>query len=627
MSHGESPDGSSTNGDARSPDELRELRELLIGPEQRDLAELRARFEDRRARAEDLSDVLPRAVNISTARDAQLSKALAPTVETALRASVRKDPRVITDIVFPIIGPAIRKALAEALNKMLDAINTTLEHSFSVQGFKWRIEAWRTGQKFSDVVLARTLKYWVEDVFLIHKETGLLLAHAHSDRSGAKDSDMISGMLTAIQDFSRDSFTTEKGSTIETAKIGNLHLWIESNAQLIIAATIRGHAPVEYRATLQQALEQVVDGFQAALNEFAGDAAPFAGTRPILDECLHAEPLEIEHKRSPLLWILPALFLTGAIVLGSYLRERASLREEAEAREAVAQHLRRLAPHRAARAAELRARELDAIEEARWAKYVKRLNAEEGIVITEASRRDGMFQLAGLRDPLAADPQSLIAESGADAGRLIAKWEPYLAMTPGIVLKRATQRLAPPANVTLSLRGDTLMASGSAPAAWIATARSRAEAVPGIAVFDASAVLDETLAALVKLKRAVDETTIYFGEGVDLEPEQEEAAHALARQIAELRTAARASKKQLRVTVTGHTTEVGGETYNLKLSRNRADRVISLLVGDGIDAVSLTPVAAAAHERKFLNAEDDLKNRRVTFIAAFDDIAPASSLP
>jgi outer membrane protein OmpA-like peptidoglycan-associated protein len=93
--------------------------------------------------------------------------------------------------------------------------------------------------------------------------------------------------------------------------------------------------------------------------------------------------------------------------------------------------------------------------------------------------------------------------------------------------------------------------------------------------------------------------------------------------ITELRDAANKVGRRLRVTVTGHTTEIGTEDFNMKLSRNRADRVVSQLALDGVDATALVPVGYAAAEQKFRRtSEDDAKNRRVTFTASFDESVP-----
>ena len=60
---------------------------------------------------------------------------------------------------------------------MLESLNTTLEHSLSWRSLRWRLDARRTGKSFAEIVLLNTLVYRVEQVFLIHRPSGLLLQH------------------------------------------------------------------------------------------------------------------------------------------------------------------------------------------------------------------------------------------------------------------------------------------------------------------------------------------------------------------------------------------------------------------------------------------------------------------
>src|SRR6185503_6237877 len=104
----------------KSPEEgkaatFSELRTLLVGPEQRQLRALQTRLEDPAAQARDVGRVLARAVELRT-NDPHLKRALAPTIEDTISASVRRNPRPLADALFPIIGPAIRKAVAATLH-------------------------------------------------------------------------------------------------------------------------------------------------------------------------------------------------------------------------------------------------------------------------------------------------------------------------------------------------------------------------------------------------------------------------------------------------------------------------------------------------------------------------------
>ena len=59
------------------------------------------------------------------------SRALTPSLERAITASVRRNPRPLADALFPVMGPAIRKAVAHGLAGMVESFNRTLELSLS----------------------------------------------------------------------------------------------------------------------------------------------------------------------------------------------------------------------------------------------------------------------------------------------------------------------------------------------------------------------------------------------------------------------------------------------------------------------------------------------------------------
>jgi OOP family OmpA-OmpF porin len=273
-------------GAAADDGSMAELRSLLLGPAEAQIAEIHTRLKDPHRQLREVSRVLPAAVAVRSRADNELSEALAPTITNAIERSVRKNPQPLVDAIFPVMGPAIRKAIAAALNGMVQSLNQSMAHSVSVQGLKWRVEAWRTGKPFAEVVLLHTLLYRVEQVFLIHRETGLLLQHVAASNVAAQDADMVSGMLTAIQDFVHDSFNAPEGDQLETMQVGELTVWIEQGPLAILAGVIRGNAPQELRDVFRSTIESIHLQYYDALAEFSGDAAALEATRPLLEDCL-----------------------------------------------------------------------------------------------------------------------------------------------------------------------------------------------------------------------------------------------------------------------------------------------------------------------------------------------------
>src|SRR3954463_5627452 len=141
ISTGISPQTPEHNGNSRS---LTELRELIVGPEQRELARLRARLDDPELRAEDMSQIVAEAISLRAKADRGMLRTLQPMIEEALKISVERDPRMIADSLFPIIGQAVRKAVAHSLRGMIETLNHLMERRFSAESMKWRFEAMRT---------------------------------------------------------------------------------------------------------------------------------------------------------------------------------------------------------------------------------------------------------------------------------------------------------------------------------------------------------------------------------------------------------------------------------------------------------------------------------------------------
>lgn len=282
----ESPNVENQEPQESIKDEFNELRTLLLGVEPKKLNQVCEYIETQKIKPEDISRILPEAVILRSLQDKQLAEAMVPTIEQAVEASVKKDLNVLSNAIFPILGPSTRRAIATALEEMIQSLDRTLEHGLSIQSFKWRLEARQTGKSFAEVVLLRTLLYRVEQVFLIHKKTGLLLQHIVASQVAVQDPDLVSAMLTAIQDFVKDSFNVEKGDRLHTLNFGELTIWIEEGPTAVLAGIIRGNAPNELRLVFQDTIEKIHLRFDNELYNFQGETEPFNLTQPYLENCL-----------------------------------------------------------------------------------------------------------------------------------------------------------------------------------------------------------------------------------------------------------------------------------------------------------------------------------------------------
>ncbi|MDX2043929.1 MAG: OmpA family protein [Acidobacteriota bacterium] len=564
---------------------MAQLRRLLLEPEQTQLGNILERLNNPRVRAREMSRPLPEAIRLRNAQDDALTDALAPTIVTAFHHSIKKDPRPVAEAISPLMGPAIRRAIAIALSSFVQTIDQTLKHSLSWQGFKWRFEALKSGKSFAEVVLYHTLVYRVEQVFLIHKQTGLLLHHVAADPTITKDADIVSGMLTAMQvaisNFARDSFGSGE-EQIDTLDLGDREVWFESGVHAVLAVVIRGEAPETLRSDyFAPALEAIHVEQREAFDMFNGDASAFEGARPRLEECLQSqyqgrsEPAE--YKIPTYIWLLLAAIVIALGVWGFFAWRDAR----------------------------------------RWNAYLNRLKQEPGIVITETGKENGKRFIAGLRDPLAADPMAILRkETVIDPSSVSLRLKDYAALEAPLVLARAKSLLEPPSSVELKFADGTLTASGLAPHDWVVETRRMARALPGVVKFDDRNLIDEDLKEPELLRLKIEQQVIRFVRGgAQLAAGQGETLKKLTADLQKLASLAPTVGRTFRVELIGHTDTEGDDAANMALSRQRADKVLFLLNSKQFPANSLTAVGVGSLQpvRSETSEADKEFNRSVSF--------------
>ena len=438
-------DESSANGTGS----LEELRHLILAPEQEELQRLHHRVASPEARTEDVSSVVAEAIQRrrSQGGDGALSDALAPTIESALRESVRKDPGTLADALFPVMGPAIRRSILETLRSFLDSFNQIMDQSLSWQGLKWRFEGLRTGRSFTEVVLLHSLVFRVEQVFLIHKKTGLSLGHVAAPSIAMQDPSLVSGMLAAIQDFVRDSFNAPTGQGVETMNVGDLDVWVESGPYAIIATVIRGIAPRALRDRMAEVLENIHREYSAELDRFNGDAAPFVHANQELSRCLEMQYKEAPKRKSRwYAWAAAALVL---LLVGGWIGWRDW-------------------------------------QFHRWNQLADTLREQPGLVVTSLAREQGRFVLRGMRDPLAADPAQFVKAAELDPSKGRVSLVTLLRFGRRNCGAAGNTIIVATSGVKLHVNDGVLQLDGHAPLSWMRNLQARALLVPGIRSVDLS---------------------------------------------------------------------------------------------------------------------------------------------
>jgi outer membrane protein OmpA-like peptidoglycan-associated protein len=568
-----------------------ELRHLIVAPETEGLAAVEERLDNLEKRTCDVSEVVAEAIHMRRATgDQALADALAPTIQETLRESVRRDPHVLADALFPVMGPAIRKSITETLRGMLESFNEALDNSFSARGLKWRVEAMRTGKPFAEIVLMHSLLYRVEQVFLIHRETGLVLNHLVAPTVATQDPDLVAGMLSAIQQFVRDSFKSKDSESLASLNIGDLQVWVEESPNAILAAVVRGHAPSDFRQAMNEVLEDIQRYFSSALANFKGDAGPFRAA----DERL-SKLLETRYREAPEATKKPRAALIVAGIAAALLIGWALYVTWASWQ---------------------------------WSRFLADLHKQPGIVVVSTATHGRSLHVEGFRDPLAADPKALVSQAGLDPEKADLQLAPYYSLDDAMIARRAEKMLHPPSTVKLEAKQGELVAEGSAPQQWITRLEEHATLIPGVTGLDESHLVNSNLQQLFNIKNSVESVILLFPLGrAEMEPDQDKKITEVETRLRELQSQADTFHQSVNVAVVGHSDTTGIEGTNLVLSQQRAEQIRRLLLRSGIRREVLRPTGVGTTQplRNEDSEEGRQLNRSVTFKVSFAPTGAASA--
>ena len=439
------------SGSSTEADELRRLRKLLLGDRVVYLDALYRRIEDPDERTEDVAEVLPGAMETVIADPVTQPKLERPLVET-IRGAIQRDTESFAEALFPVLGPAIRRAVADALKSLVERINAAIEHSFTVKGLRWRLEAARSGVPFAQIVLRETMLYAIQEVFLIQPESGLVFAKARRTDTLALDEDAFSAMLTAIQAFIQDSLQVPEGDKLRGAELGDRTLWVINGPQAVLACIVIGTPPHQARDELMSGLESIHARFGDELDGSPDQLSDKMGIEAQLEAMLLGEVAEDKkrsgNRRAFLMWGAAGLLLLALLGWGSWTAWQLHRQETAIA---------------------------------------SLFESEPGYLLTAHDYRGDELHFYGLRDPLSRTPEAVLSDAGRTADGMIFSFQPYQSLYPEIVLQRLRQALGGE-GVTLELEGDTLVVTGSLDAAR----RTALEQLPGLHPLVASVDLSGT---------------------------------------------------------------------------------------------------------------------------------------
>jgi outer membrane protein OmpA-like peptidoglycan-associated protein len=268
--------------------EEQELKDLLLGTELDLLATLdercavlEGRLGDEGALSQSVGAIIVDVLREAGVKDHEkLAGVIAPVVIASIRTEIHNSRDLMVDALYPITGRLVSAAVRNAFRELIEALNHRVDRTLSFDLWKARVKAKLTGRSDAEILLEENLLLRINELFLIHRPTGLLIARVSEDAPGdvEADRDLVAGMLTAIMSFVRDAFDDDGESELTSCSFGDSQLYLRTSPAVIMVVRATGTPSAGFENALDASFTGLLDAWGVPLAGFDGtldqDTAP-----------------------------------------------------------------------------------------------------------------------------------------------------------------------------------------------------------------------------------------------------------------------------------------------------------------------------------------------------------------
>jgi len=111
----------------------------------------------------------------------------------------------------------------------------------------------------------------VEDLFLLNHRDGILIKHETRRLRPDVDTDILTGMLTAVQQFVKDALRGDDYADLNEMTVGHMHILIGRGKWLVLAARIEGDGSEPWTMQIERCIKDMEDHHWDQLEDWDGD--------------------------------------------------------------------------------------------------------------------------------------------------------------------------------------------------------------------------------------------------------------------------------------------------------------------------------------------------------------------
>jgi hypothetical protein len=173
-------------------------------------------------------------------------------VEKIVDRRLKESQSEILDTIYPVLGTMIKKYINHQFDQLKEAIDKRVKEALDTRSMWTRIKAKVFGIKSSELILSQVAQAVVEEIFVIQRDSGLLIGHA--SKGDTINRDAVAGMLTAIKAFVEDAFQREQ-EQLELISYASYKILMHNYHSYYIAVALSGSVSAEEQEKLRDKLQ------------------------------------------------------------------------------------------------------------------------------------------------------------------------------------------------------------------------------------------------------------------------------------------------------------------------------------------------------------------------------------
>ena len=232
---------------------MSQLKDILLREDRSTLQEVQDILNDRTLLEQKINPILEE--HLAYLRQ-NFPKEYAKIVNKMVEQKLQDSQQEILNLIYPVMGKMINKYINFQFQELKDSISTQMAMLTSAEGLKWWFRNRILGLKSENMLLASIDVPVIEEIFLIRRNSGLLLGSAAL--SPTDNRDVVAGMLTAIKSFVEEAFE-RKNEDLETIQYGTYKILLENFPSFYFAIAISGSMS---SAEIGQLREELIDFIQ-----------------------------------------------------------------------------------------------------------------------------------------------------------------------------------------------------------------------------------------------------------------------------------------------------------------------------------------------------------------------------